>query len=174
MKRFTPTLLTAILLLLAPSVFAQEIAAHSINASLPLAAGVTSNVNTTTTTALAHPDAKLTGTLARHFPQATQQQWWQHGDGFYVQFLNNGQKARAVLNKKAALQYAITDCSLDQLPQLLRKTMADEYEGYTLKHAIAINAHSTVAYQAVLENEQGYITLKATGDQVEAVDKKAK
>lgn len=175
MKRLTPTLLIcALLLIFAPRSFAQEIAAHAMNTSLPLAAGATTKVSGTGTALLAHPDAKLTAALTRIFPASAQQQWWQHGEGFYVQFLNNGQKARAVFNSKGVLQYAITDCSLEQLPQLLRQKIKQQYAGYTLLNAVTINAHNAVAHQAVLENDKGYITLKATSDQVEEVDTKNK
>jgi hypothetical protein len=171
MKRLTPQLLICFFLVsITATTTAQEVAAHSIKAALPFATEEAAKSNAATSAILDQPAAKLTNALSNHFPAADQQQWWHYKDGYYVKFLNGERKARAVFNKKGMLQYAITDCNLTQLPLLLREKIAQNYSGYTLLHAMEINAHAAVAHQAVLHNEKGYITLKATAGQIEEVD----
>ncbi len=89
-------------------------------------------------------------------------------------FLNKGRKARATFTLKGNMSYAITDCSMEQLPEALRKKIAGEYQGYTLLQATEITAYDTVAFQAVLESAAGYITLKSTAEGIEVVEEQKK
>lgn len=109
--------------------------------------------------------------FATSFPAASNQQWTDNDKVFWVSFLNNGCKARASFNTKGKMNYLITDCAMEQLPEPFRKTINRKFALYTLYHAIKINAYDAVAYQVVLENTSTYITLKFTSEGVEEVQK---
>ena len=90
-------------------------------------------------------------------------------DNCWVSFLNNSRKAKASFSPKGILNYIITDCAMENLPEAFSKKIMNKYASYHLFNAIEIAAYSTVAYQAVLENSKGYITLKYTPDGVEEI-----
>ena len=67
------------------------------------------------------------------------------------------------------MNYAIIDCAIEQLPAAFSKAIKQDYPSCHLFNAIEITAHKAVAYQAILENAQGYITLKYTIDGLEEI-----
>lgn len=103
------------------------------------------------------------------FPTASTQKWSAGTDNYWVSFLNNGRKVKASFTQAGKLNYAITDCAIQHLPATFSKTITDIYSSYQLFNAIEITAHGTVAYQAILEDSKGYVTLKYTSDGVEEI-----
>ncbi|QEC43281.1 hypothetical protein [Pseudobacter ginsenosidimutans] len=103
------------------------------------------------------------------FPNATSPQWSQNASNSFVSFLNNGRRASACFSAKGKLNYAITTCELDQLPKELRKMINKRYKTYSLFNATQIMAYGETAWQAILENETGFITLKYTPDGIEEI-----
>jgi len=103
------------------------------------------------------------------FPNATQQKWTSSEGNSFVSFLNNGRKATASFTTKGKMTYVITDCSMNDLPAAFSKNIKNDYATYQLFHAIEIKAHGETAYQAVLENAAGFVTLKFTADGVEEI-----
>ncbi len=103
------------------------------------------------------------------FPLATAPQWSQNGANNFVSFLNNGRKASACFSPKGKLNYTITACDADQLPKDFRKKISKSYKSYHLFHATQITAYGETAYQAIMENTTGFITLKYTSEGVEEI-----
>lgn len=120
------------------------------------------------------PNVTIVTKLTHLFPQAKDQKWTMIDNHYHAFFTNNGQKSRAVFTKEGKLNYAIMECSLEQLPMFLQKKLKKDYAAYTLVQASEINAYNTKAHQVILENEAGYITLRATQGNVEQVDAKKK
>lgn len=112
---------------------------------------------------------KLLTQFSALFPAATKQQWALNDKSFWVSFLNNDRKASASFTQKGKLNYVITDCTIEQLPDSFRKTISKDYASYHLNNAIEIKAYESVAYQAILENESSYVTLKFTSEGVEKI-----
>lgn len=111
----------------------------------------------------------VTAKFSTLFPTATDSKWTSSNNNFWVSFLNNGRKANASFTPKGKMNYVITDCTIEQLPGSFRKTINKEYSSYKLYNAIEIKAYNAVAYQAILENESAYITLKFTSEGVEEI-----
>jgi hypothetical protein len=105
------------------------------------------------------------------FPAATNMRWTNSDKNFWVSFLNDGRKATASFTLKGKLNYVITDCVLEQLPESFLKLINKDYASHSLFNAIEIRAYDEVTYQAILENESGYITLKYTGEGVEELQR---
>lgn len=103
------------------------------------------------------------------FPNATKQKWTGTAENSFVSFLNSGRKARASFNEKGAINYVITNCSIEDLPADFSKTIKTNYAAYQIFHAIEIKAYGETAYQAVMENATSFITLKHTVDGVEEI-----
>lgn len=102
-------------------------------------------------------------------PGATNLQWTVNNNNFWVSFLNNGQKGKASLSTKGKMNYIITDCTMNQLPEAFSKAIKTQYASYHLFNAIEITAHKAVAYQVIVENALDYITLKYTADGIEEI-----
>ena len=111
----------------------------------------------------------VTAKFSTLFPTATSQKWTGGADNCWVSFLNNGRKVKASFTLEGKLNYTIIDCAMDNLPAAFSKTILNEYASYQLFNAIEIAAHGTVAYQAILEDSKGYITLKYTSEGVEEI-----
>lgn len=103
------------------------------------------------------------------FPHATAQKWTAAVETYFVSFTNNGSKATASFNTNGKINYVITTCTMDQLPADFSKAIKTNYAGYQLFNAKEIKAYGATAYQAILENATGYITLKYTIDGVEEI-----
>ena len=86
-----------------------------------------------------------------------------------VSFLIKGRKGNAGFTAKAELNYVITDCNVEQLPVAFSKTIKIDYAFYHLFNAKKIAAYKTVAYQEILEDSKGFITLKYTSEGVKEV-----
>ena len=114
-------------------------------------------------------DAFIVSKFSSLFPNATNLKWANSADNYWVSFLNNSRKAKASFSPKGILNYIITDCAMENLPASFSKTIMSNYASYHLFNAIKIAAYSTVAYQAILENSKGYITLKYTSEGVEEI-----
>ena len=111
----------------------------------------------------------VTAKFSALFPTATSQKWTGGVDNCWVSFINSGRKVKASFTLEGKLNYAITDCAIQHLPATFSKIITDSYASYQLFNAIEITAHGTVAYQAILENSKGYITLKYTSEGVEEI-----
>lgn len=105
------------------------------------------------------------------FPNATAQKWSTSNGNSFVSFLNNGRKASASFDAKGKISYVITHCAMENLPAAFSKTINTDYTAYHLFSASEIKAHGETAYQAVLENATGFITLKYTVDGVEEIQR---
>lgn len=114
-------------------------------------------------------NAKTKASFVMQFPNASKPLWASIGDNYYVSFLNNGRKASAVFTAKGGMNYCMTECSMENLPESFRKTIQKEYAGYSLLKGTEIKAYGTIAYQAVLENNTGFKTLKYTEDGIEQI-----
>ncbi|MBA2745196.1 MAG: hypothetical protein H0U44_03120 [Flavisolibacter sp.] len=123
--------------------------------------------NSTKTVLPANPE--IEASFSALFPNASNSHWSAGADNYWVSFLNNGRKANASLTPNGKMKYIITVCALEHLPAALSKTIKKEYATYSLFNAIEIKAHGAVAYQAILENNNGFTTLKYTIDGVEEI-----
>lgn len=103
------------------------------------------------------------------FPNASHQKWITADGNNFVSFLNDGRKATASLTAKGNLNYVITYCALNNLPASFTKNIKDRYADYKLFHAIEIKAYGETAYQAIMENDAEFITLKFTADGMEEI-----
>jgi len=103
------------------------------------------------------------------FPNATNLKWTSSADNFVVSFLTNGRKGNASFTAKAEMNFVIIECNMEQLPVAFSKSIKKDYASYHLFNAKEIKAHGTVAYQAILEDSKGYITLKYTSEGVEEI-----
>ena len=171
MRSFTfLTCATAILLLTTTTVLAQQPIAKSNKTilSAPDATNLTP-LNAAATSAIIQPNAKVADRLINLFPKASTLEWRQFNHLYHVSLLNAGRKSVAVLTPKGLINYILVDCQLSQLPQDFQKKIARDYAGYTFVSAVQIHAHHTVAHQVILENADGYITLKSTEDGVEEI-----
>ena len=170
------SLLIGLSVLFSQTIFSQELAVNKTRETTPLLSATvkTENAKEAGAPVIANPDAKLVTALVATFPTATAQEWRMLNNGYYVSFMNSGRKAKAMFTQKGKMSYAITDCSLEQLPAPMRKKIASDYAAYTFVNAIEINAYDAIAHQAVLQNQAGYITLKATPDGVEQIDTQKK
>lgn len=101
------------------------------------------------------------------FPNASQQKWSNSDGSSIVTFVNNGRKATASFSAKGTLNYVISTCSANDLPSTFSKNIRTNYAEYQLFHAIEIKAYGETAYQAILENDDEFVTLKFTTDGVE-------
>lgn len=115
-------------------------------------------------------NAKTEARLMELYPQASEVVWSKMQDNYYVSFLNQGRKAKASFSAKGKMNYCITECSAQQLPADLLSTIRKEYTGYTVFNSVEINAHNTTAYQAIIENNVGFITLRYSSNTVEEVE----
>ncbi len=115
-------------------------------------------------------NAKVAASFNRLFQAAGDVQWISSGQISEAHFITNGRKTKAVFAANGQLSYAIATCSLQQLPATLQIQIQKQYAGYSLLNAVEIKAYDAVAYQIILENENGYVTLKSTDDGVEEVN----
>lgn len=113
---------------------------------------------------------KLMKRFSALFQNNSNQQWTEVNQTLFVSFINNnGQKARACFTKDGIMNYAITDSDWKQLPEELQQHIKSNYPGYTVFNAIEIEAYNTTAHQVILEDVDGFITLKSTADGVEEI-----
>lgn len=113
----------------------------------------------------------ILATFSTMFPLATSSKWSNVNDDLWVTFLNDGRKTSACFSAKGKINYAISDCAMEQLPAKFSKTIKKDYALYSLIKAIEIKAHDAVAYEVVLENQLNFIRLKYTSQGVEEVQK---
>lgn len=140
--------------------FAQDMAAVS--------PAQTNNILTTTVESKGAENAAKTN-FSTLFPNASQQKWSIAAGNNFVSFLNNGRKATASFTAKGNMNYVITNCELNNLPEDFSKSIKSNYADYKLFHAIEIKAYGETAYQAVMESATNFITLKFTNDGVEEI-----
>lgn len=167
-KAIAATILLTIVL--STNSFAQEMyASTSVKTSYATNTTAVEENNITKTAVTANPviAAKFT-TLV---PGATNLQWTASNDNFWVSFLNNGRKGNASFTPKGKINYIITDCEMGQLPGAFSKAIKEQYASYHLFNAIEVTAYNAVAYQAILENTQGYVTLKYTAEGMEEIQR---
>ncbi|MEO6730235.1 MAG: hypothetical protein ABIN01_03375 [Ferruginibacter sp.] len=145
--------------------FAQEMYASTGGKTAYANNAINIEGNNNTKTAVA-ADPATVAKFSTLFPTATNQKWTTSADNLFVSFLNNGRKGNASFTLKGEMNYAIVDCAMEQLPKAFCKTIKKDYASYHLFNAIEITAYKTVAYQAVLENTNGFVTLKYTIDGV--------
>ncbi len=116
---------------------------------------------------LAESNPKLKTAFTTIFPSAVQQQWGRVAKGYYVAFINNGRKSSAGFDVDGNLNYVISECAEEQLPASLRLEIRKNYRNYKLLSGTTIQAHGATAYQATLEGDKDYITLKSAGEEIE-------
>lgn len=144
----------------------------------PIAQTVTKNINVFEKNVVPMSNSESVATnqivaakFSTMFPLATNSQWSNAKGDVWVSFENNGRKSRASFTPGGKVNYIISNCSMEQLPGAFSKTIKKGYASYSLFNAIEIQAHGTLAYQVVLENQVSFITLKYTSDGVEEVQK---
>jgi hypothetical protein len=168
MKRYQPASAFLFLaLLVGPFVSAQEIATRGNATAMP---AVTKNflpLEMTSTLADTYPGDRLRSRFMLHFPDATRIQWRKLSDSYYVSFEDRGRKGRAVFTPEGQMNYAITNCRLEGLPEAFRSRISQDYSNYTLLNAVEIRTPGNRTYQAILENATGYVTLKGVDGSVE-------
>lgn len=120
-----------------------------------------------TTTAALSATPETEASFSALFPNASNLVWGAGANNYWVSFLNDGRKANASITSKGKMNYIITECTMQHLPEAFSKIIAKTYAGYSLFNAIEIKAYGAVAHQAVLENNSSFITLKYTADGVE-------
>lgn len=168
MKHSTKIIAATVLLSVAlfTNSFAQEVNAIAMMQPSYTNHTFTVEENKSSKTAIAD-NPVITAKFSTLFPTATNQKYTPGTDNVWVSFLHNGQKANASFTPKGKLNYIITNCAMENLPGAFSKTITNQYAAYHLFNAIEITAHGTVAYQAILEDSKGYITLKYTAEGVE-------
>ncbi len=114
---------------------------------------------------------KISASFNRQFPTAEQVKWISGEQTSEVHFVVNGRKTKAVFTPNGCLRYALTTCTAEQLPKQLQQLIQKQYTGFVVLNAVEINAHDAVAYQVILENKTGYVTLKSTADAVEELER---
>lgn len=119
------------------------------------------------TDSLAETPPKLKTAFTALFPAAVQQRWTRMDKGYYVSFVSNGRKSSAGFGVDGTLNYVISDCSAEQLPESFRNEIHKNYSGYKLFSGLEIQAYSRTSYQVVLEGNKEYITLKYTDEGIE-------
>lgn len=114
-------------------------------------------------------NSKMETSFSDLFPNATTRQWYVSADNYWVSFLNNGRKANASFTLEGKMNYIITNCAMENLPIAFSKSIKKDYASYHLFNAKEITTHGTVAYQAILEDSKGYITLKYISEGVKEI-----
>ena len=177
MKNLQPALvLIAFISLISQTSYSQHVAAGNRNSAADITYNALEEAKNPggTETKLASSNSRLMAKFSKMFAGADNQRWKTIGDYYHVSFTYNGRKARAVFTSKGSMNYLITNFSLEHLPELLRSKISRDYTGYTLLQALEITAYDTVAYEAVLENDQRFITLKSTKDGIEELKEQKK
>ena len=113
---------------------------------------------------LAETNPKLIRNFSQLFPTTEKVSWSKMNNGFYASFDKDGQHTSAVFTNNGLLNYTITSCSLEQLPATLQQSISKKYNGYRLFNASQIRSNGTEAYNVVLENANGFVTLQHTED----------
>ncbi|WP_300600554.1 hypothetical protein [Niabella sp.] len=103
------------------------------------------------------------------FPNATGQRWIEREAHRFVYFLDRGRKGTACFSPEGALSYAFIECRMEDLPKDFSKQLRKQYKTCQLVRATEITAHGQTAYQAIVENASGFVTLKHTPDGVEEI-----
>ena len=166
-KIITVTLL--LLLGCSASLFAQQTFAFASQKSTDVNTSITADENSSGNEVVADP--LMISRLYVICPNATNLKWSNSADNYWVSFLNNGRKANGSFTPKGKMNYMITECTMENLPADFSSNIAKSYALYQLRNAIEIVAHGAVAYQAILEDSKGYVTLKYTSDNIEEVQK---
>ena len=166
-KIITVTLL--LMLGCSASLFAQQSFAFASQKSTDVNTSITADENSSANEVVADP--LMISRLYVLCPNATNLKWSNNADNYWVSFLNNGRKANGSFTPKGKMNYMITECTMENLPADFSSNIANSYASYQLRNAIEIKAHGAVAYQAILENSKGYVTLKYTSDNIEEVQK---
>ena len=187
MKMLFKTMLTAIVLMLSMTNLANAqnmYAANSRNSVQNNQADVTTVVtkpneelrtdDNAASIAILESNLKLKERFSALYPAAEKQRWGRIENCYYVSFLCNGRKSRASFTQKGVMTYAITDCTMEQLPMTLRTIIGKKYPEHKLLNGIEINAYNEIGYQLVLENATSYITLKSDGEIVEKIQETRK
>ena len=125
-------------------------------------------------TKLAISNVNVTAKFSKMFDNAENQQWITLDDYHHVSFTNNDRKARAVFTSKGTMNYLIKDISLAQSPVSFRMKISRDFPGFSLLQALEITANNTVSYQAILENDQRFITLTSNQDGIDEVKEQKK
>lgn len=143
--------------------FAQNMYANNLNTSTT----TSSNIFKKNSSAPIMVSSNTQTKFLALFPKATQAIWTHSAQNSFVSFIIDEQKATACFNSKGQLNYAITHCSLNQLPLAFGKIIKKDFSGYQFFHAKKIFAHQQTAYRAILENATNFITLTYTNTGVE-------
>jgi hypothetical protein len=155
--------------------FAQGFTAQSTNGATVAKNEMVSNTNVVSHTSAARntePGNSLIATkFSALFPAAQHQQWSTDAKGYWVSFINAGRKTRAGFNNNGQLNYKIADCTMDQLATEFQNFIAKNYAGYQLFNAIEINAFGEQTQRAILQNASAFVTLQATKDGIEEIQK---
>lgn len=128
------------------------------------------NKNTVDLNVLFASKPKMMKSFAKQFPGAEGQEWIQHDKQYDVSFICQGKKSRAVFDGKGNFSYAISYCTLNDLPLEISGKFTAEYEGYHVFQAMEVKAHGSIAHHIILENAGKYITIKITDEGIEETE----
>jgi hypothetical protein len=129
-----------------------------------LASGITEE-------SLAETNPKLLKSFNNLFPTAGNELWSRLDNNYFVSFEKNGNKSRASFNSKGLLNYIISTCNVQNLPEAFQQTISKKYSAYTMYNASQIKAYETEVYQAILENSTGFITLRFSEEETTEISK---
>lgn len=145
-------------------VAAQEVAVKGSGTAVPLFTKNLLSTEMISAPDASYPNDRLRSRFTILFPDATGVEWKKMTDCYYVSFQDRGRKSRAVFTSEGVMNYAITDCRLEGLPETFRSKITLEYPDYTPLNAIEIRVPGGRTYQAILENATGYVTLRGAAD----------
>ena len=133
---------------------------------------INTNAATVATTTITDPGvSRIANKFAAMFPAAQNQVWATDSKGQSVSFINEGRKTRAGFTINGLVNYVITDCNMDQLSTDFQNFISKNYEGYQLLNGIDIISMGDHTQQAIMQNASGFVTLQATKDGIEAIQK---
>jgi hypothetical protein len=115
---------------------------------------------------------RLQKRFSKIYPEANSSKWIKLDNCFGVSFISNGQKTTAVFYENGKLNYAVTDLKNENIPAGLQQIIKKDYDGLSILNAIEINDNGNIVHQVILENSSSYITLKASGDELEVIKTK--
>lgn len=132
----------------------------------------TNNVAMLTPTIINNPgNTRIANKFASMFPAAQNSVWATDSKGQSVSFISEGRKTRAGFTNNGQLNYVITDCSLNQLSVDFQNYISKNYAGYMLVNGVDINSIGENLQQAILQNTSGFVTLQATTEGIDEIQK---
>jgi hypothetical protein len=138
-----------------------------------LFAGVSSAQDTTvnmttlpgvTVTTAANVSKQVSKAFSSTFKDAQNPKWFKVSKNYVVEFIQSDMKNKAMYQKNGRLIYHISYGNEKNLPPEIKKSIRNNYEGYSITTAINVQEHETNAWMVNLEGNKNIVVLKATPD----------